>query len=204
LRGIKITISSIIRSKFQEIVINWANKNLIKYPWRENRTPYKVLISEILLTRTKAKQVEPVYIKFIEKYPTLKAFLSKDLDNIEELIQSLGLKFRGDFIKEIVKQLKVEFNQKIPNTIAELKKLKGIGDYGANAVLCFGFNKKSPLIDTNFIRIYDRVFGVKPKTKTAKSDKYLWQFSENLLPEDNFVNFNYGVLDLGGNTCLSR
>lgn len=101
-------------------------------------------------------------------------------------------------------QIKNDYNKKIPNNFIDLKKLKGIGDYSANAVLCFGFKLKRPLLDSNFIRIYKRVFDVSPKTKTAKSDKYLWDFSEALLPDSNFIKFNYAILDLGGNICISR
>jgi len=190
--------------KFQELIIEWAKDNSISYPWRENRTPYKVLISEILLTRTKAKQVVPVYNRFMEKYPSIKEFLEADLDNIKNLIKSLGLLYRANKIIDLIDRLKINFNNKIPNKLKELKTLPGIGDYGANAILCFGYNKKNPLIDSNFIRIFARVFNIHSKTKTAKTDKYLWEFSRNLLPEKDYVPLNYGILDLGGNICISR
>lgn len=190
--------------KFRDMLLAWAEENLINYPWRENRTPYRVLISEIFLTRTKAAQVEPVYSEFIKIYPTLKDFLNLNLNKVKRIIKSLGLLNRAEVLKEISNTLKKDYNGKIPNTISELKLLKGIGDYGAGAILCFGFGIRSPILDSNFIRIYERVFNIKPKTKTAKTDKYLWECAEKILPDENFVNFNYAVLDLGGNICLPR
>lgn len=192
------------KSEFRTLIQTWAENNLVDYPWRKNRTPYRVLISEILLTRTKAAQVVPVYDIFMETYPNLDAFMKMDFSKVKSIIKSLGLLFRAEMLKDISVKLKKNNNGKIPEDFSELKSLKGIGDYGVNAILCFGFGHKRPLLDSNFIRIYSRIFEVKPKTKTAKSDKFLWEFSEELLPEKNFVIFNYAVLDLGGLICLPR
>lgn len=186
------------------MILNWADNNLVEYPWRNKRNPYKVLISEILLTRTKANQVAPVYNDFVTKYPTLNHFLKAELIDLKELLKSLGLLFRAEMLIDLAFQLKKDFDNKIPNTLTELKTLKGIGDYGANAILCFGFNERNPLLDVNFIRIFTRVLGIESKTKTPKTDKFLWETSRELLPNTNYVNFNYGVLDIGGNICLNR
>ncbi|GAH12650.1 unnamed protein product, partial [marine sediment metagenome] len=132
------------------------------------------------------------------KYPTLTHFLKAELIDLEKMLKSLGLLFRAEMLIDLAVQLKKDFDKKIPNTLAELKSLKGIGDYCANAILCFGFNEKSPLLDVNFIRIITRVFGIKSKTKPPRTDKFLWETSRNLLPNTNYINYNYGVLDLGG------
>ena len=189
---------------FQKLILKWARNNLINYPWREKRTPYKVLISEILLTRTKAKQVAPIFIEFIKKYPCIETFIESKIKDLQNLISSLGLLYRAQKLENLKTQLKSDFDNRIPDNLVELKSLSGIGDYAANAILCFGFEIRRPILDSNFIRIYRRVFEVNPKTKTAKTDKFLWQFAEDLLPEIDYVTFNYGVLDIGGNFCLSR
>jgi len=189
---------------FQKNILDWSKDNLIDYPWRKDRNPYRVFISEILLIRTKASQVTPVYKDFINIYSNLEKFIEMDLKTVKTLIKSLGLLFRAEILQEITNQIKNEFNNKIPDSFKELKSLKGIGNYGANAILCFGFEKKRPLLDSNFIRLYKRVFNISPKTKTAKSDKFLWEFSEQLLPEKDFIIFNYGVLDFGGQICLPK
>ena len=145
-----------------------------------------------------------MFIKFIDVYPTLEKFLNLNLNKVQDIIKSLGLGFRGSHLFEIAERLKKEFNGKIPQELSDLKSLKGIGDYGANAILCFAYNQKRPLLDTNFIRLYERVFNIKPTTKTAKNDKFLWQFSEDMLPETKFVEYNYGILDIGGNICTNK
>lgn len=200
----KFNISENLKNIFIEKVLTWSKGNLRDYPWRRNRNPYKILISEVLLTRTKADQVVPVFLNFMDFYPNLERFLDMKISLVKSLIKSLGLKKRAETFKEISCQLKNNHNAKIPNTLSELKSLNGIGDYCANAILCFGFGRKYPILDSNFIRLYSRVFNVKSKTKTAKSDKFLWQFAEQLLPEKDFIEFNYSLLDIGGLFCLPR
>jgi len=200
----EISISDELKGRFQDVISEWAKKNLIDYPWRENRNPYKILISEILLTRTKAPQVAPVFREFMGKYPSLDKFLKAKLKDVENLIKSLGLLFRARNLRDLANQLENEFNRQIPDNFDDLKALKGIGDYAANAILCFGYDKKRSLLDSNFIRIYARFFNITSKTKTPKTDKFLWSFSDSLLPDENYVQFNYGILDFGGNICLSK
>ena len=189
---------------FQEKILKWAEFNLEKYPWRENRTPYSIMISEILLTRTNVAQVIPVYIKFMERYPILDEFLKASYDSLLDLIRTLGLLYRANKMTKLIKYIKENYDLKIPNSFSTLKSLPGIGDYGANAILCFGYNKREGLIDTNFIRIFSRLFNVNSKTKTSKSDKFLWNFAKKIVPERNFIEYNYGIIDFANKVCSSK
>ena len=192
------------KKEFRRSILEWGEYNIREYPWRESRTPYRVLISEILLTRTKADQVVPVYKNFMEIYPTIEDFFKMDLSKVKDIIQSLGLLFRADMLNDIANKIRNDYDGTIPNSLSELKALKGIGDYGGNAVLCFGFGERRPILDANFIRIYKRALNIKSKTKTAKNDKFLWTFAEKILPDENFVSYNYAILDLGGQICRAR
>lgn len=190
--------------QFQKLILKWTTDNLKIYPWREKRTPYKVLISEYFLTRTKAHQVEPIFIKFIEKYPSLESFLELETEIARSIMNSLGLHKRVEMLKKLSEQLQQNYINKIPDNFKDLKSLMGIGKYSANAILCFGFNNKRPLLDANLIRLYKRVLNVTSKTKTPKTDKYLWEFSEKLLPEKDYVIFNYGILDFCIEICTPK
>ena len=117
---------------------------------------------------------------------------------------TLGLLKRTTILNDLASQIKIHFNKKIPQNLSELISLEGIGDYSANPILCFGFNERRPLLDLNFIRIYKRVFNITSKTKTTKTDKFLWNFIEELLLDENFIEFNYAILYLGGKICLCR
>ncbi len=162
------------------------------------------MISEILLIRTKAKQVVPVFNEFIKNYPNLETFFDIKKENSEKLLKSLGLLFRSQFIVELKEQLHTKYKNKIPHNFKDLKSLKGIGNYGANAILCFGFGEKKSILDSNFIRVYRRISSIQSQKKTPKTDKFLWEFAEEMLPDENYIDFNYAVLDLGGTICISR
>ena len=201
---ILISITQDVIIIFQERILKWAEFNLEKYPWRENRTLYRIMISEILLTRTNAAQVIPVYINFMEKYPTLDDFLEASYKILLDLIKTLGLLYRANKMTKLIECIKENYDMKIPKTFNTLKNLPGIGDYGANAILCFGYNKREGLIDTNFIRIFSRFFNVNSKTKTPKTDKFLWNFAKKIVPERNFIAYNYGIIDFANKVCSSK
>ncbi len=189
---------------FQKEILKWGEENFKNYPWRLDQNPYKIFIAEILLGRTKALQVAPVFKKIMKEYPTLKKFLEINPKKIKDFFKPLGLIKRSGFVIEMILKIKNDFNDQIPCTYSELISLKGIGRYTANAILCFGFSQRRALLDSNFIRIFERIFKIKAKTKTPKSDKFLWEFSEYLLPKKDFIKFNYAILDLGGNVCRSK
>ena len=128
--------------EFQNSILKWYADNVVNYPWRKNKTPYSVLISEFLLIRTRTSQVEAVFERFMKKFPTLSKFLKMEIDVVEEIIKPAGLLFRVKFLKDIAEQIIINFNNKVPDNFIDLKSLKGIGDYTANAILCFGYHQK--------------------------------------------------------------
>lgn len=198
------TISEKKKIEFQNSVLKWYKDNVVNYPWRKSKTPYRVLISEFLLIRTRASQVVAIFERFMKKFPTLNNFLQMEIKTVEEIIKPAGLLFRANFLKDIAEQIKIDFNNTIPNNFSDLKSLKGIGDYTANAILCFGYGQRRPLLDANYIRLYKRIFNITSKIKNPKNDKYLWKFSEELLPEVDYVEFNYATLNFGVNICLDN
>lgn len=191
-------------NSFQEIFTKWYPKNIKEYLWRNDRTPYRVLISEYFLIRTKAYQVEPIFMNFLEIYPSLEDFLNIDKKIVKELMNSLGLHKRIDMLKTLSEQIKEDYNDTIPKEFKDLKSLMGIGNYTANAILCFAYNEKRPLLDKNIVRFYERVFNVKSDKKKPENDKELWDFSEKLLPNEDFINYNYGILDLCIGICKPK
>ncbi|MHA1728744.1 MAG: hypothetical protein ACTSWY_08420, partial [Promethearchaeota archaeon] len=197
------------RRCFTEKLIKWGKINFRNYPWRKKRNPYRVLVGEIFLQRTKAAQVVPVYEAFLKKYPDVAHLIGIKNDQngrseILSVIESLGLAKRTNVLTELFTAIKKKYGGKVPDTYGDLLKLKGIGAYIASATLCFGFNRKKAILDSNVARIYERLFNIHPETKTAKSDKFLWNFCEQMLPEKEYIDFNYAILDFGGIICLPR
>ncbi|MCE4624965.1 MAG: hypothetical protein F7C35_03775 [Desulfurococcales archaeon] len=183
--------------EIRERVIAWERSNWAPYPWRVNRTPYKVLIAELLLKRTTRQAVAREYPKFIERFPDFNAIYNATLEEVVEAFRHLGLyKQRAVQLKRIAKIIIEKYNGEVPDKWEELVSLPGIGVYLAGAVLSFGFGKKAPVLDSNVIRLLSRLTGIKTK-RNQDYLRLLWK----LVPDKDHDLFNYGMIDLGALVC---
>lgn len=190
---------------FYKNLLKWGKQNFRNFEWRKNISPYKVLVSELMLQRTTATQVEIVLPSFLKEYPDTKKLALSDNEKLTEIIKPLGLyQRRVKVFQNIAKQIEEDYNGKIPQNYDDLIGLFGVGIYIANTILCFSFNKKAPIVDTNIIRIFQRYFNFKSDKKYIESDKKIWQFAEKLLPETNYQLYNYSLLDFGNLVCKSK
>ena len=193
------------KTEFVKLLLNWWEKNKRSFPWRNTNDPYSVLIAEMLLRKTTAKQVEKIYCKFLSLYPNIDSLKNADENNLKELLKPLGIEHnRAKLLKKFSLYVKEKHNGKIPLELKKLLEIPGVGKYAANAVLSFICSKNAPLLDTNFIRVIYRVFGIKSQKTRARDDKKLWEFAETLIPSGNSKNFNLAVLDFGALVCKAK
>jgi len=192
-----------IKEFFISSIMNWGSENYRTFPWRESSNPYHFLVVEFLLQKTKAEQVIEIYEKFIQNYSSIEALANSDLDQLNFLLNPLGLYYRGQRLKETAYQILNQFNGIIPNKEDDLITIKGIGKYIARAILCFGFNYKTSILDVNIGRIFIRFFNL-DEPKRIRDSKKLWEFSDWILPVKNFRYFNFYLLDFGSKICQKR
>ena len=172
------------------------------YPWRFIDDAYKVLVSEFMLHRTRAKQVVPVYEEFIDKYPSIEDFIREDEGVILNQIKTLGLFWRIQGMVKAVKQF-YENHGRIPLEYDLLIDTEGIGPYIAGAVMCFAGNKPEPLIDTNTVRVIGRVFGLDLEGE-ARRRKEIREMIKTTTPLENPKEYYYCVIDLAHEICHYR
>ena len=123
-------------------------------PWRQDITPYRVWISEIMLQQTQVNRVAELYFpRFIERYPDLKRLAAATWDDVYPLWQGLGYYRRGQNLLRAAKILSEQHNGEIPRDIQLLENLPGVGAYTARAILSFAFDEKVPAVDTNLRKI---------------------------------------------------
>ncbi len=202
---IMILTKSSLKEFFVGNLLEWGNDNYRNFDWRKDISPYKVFISELMLQRTTASQVEVVFPSFIKKYPNIKKLSSSNTEELLEIIKPLGLyQRRLKVFKTVARQIEQDFKGKIPNEYNDLMELFGVGIYIANAILCFSFNERVSIIDTNIIRIFQRFFNFKSDKKYIESDKKIWKFADNLIPEAEYQLYNYTLLDFGSLVCKSK
>lgn len=179
-----------------ERILTWVDEgHLREFPWRNTESPYEVLVAEVLLQQTPAERVEPVYVDFLEEYPTLEALADADPDEVVDLIEELGLhNKRGRALVENARDL---VDEGVPRDREALTNLSYVLDYGANAVLCFAFGEDRAIVDTNVIRVYNRVFD----ESWSVDDSEAWEFATDILPDDRVRDYNLGLLDFAAAIC---
>jgi len=153
-------------------VLSWGKNHIRCYPWRDSPQGYKILIAEIMLHRTKADQVKPIYESFIKKYPNFDSIANSDQEEIEQFLYPLGLNWRSAQLYKMTKEIQEKYDGIIPHDLDRLIDLPGVGPYIASAILCFAYDENIPLLDTNIVRVIGRLFGMKVRDSSRKSKKF--------------------------------
>lgn len=188
---------------FARKLLEWGKKNVRKFPWRENNSPYEIFIAEVLLKRTTSTAVRKVYQNFLSKFPTIFILFNSSLEEIKASIKTLGLyNQRANGLKKASQKIIENFNGKIPDKYEDLMSIPNIGEYSARAILSFGFNKAEIIIDSNVRRIICRVIG-NSKYWQCK-DEEIKNFLKNIIPNKEHILFNWSLLDFGSLICLYK
>ncbi len=141
-------------------LLRWMRSHGRKYPWRETSDAYRVLVAEMLLRRTRADQVRPVYEQFVRQFPNVGDLAKADKRKVMQLLYPLGLYWRAKDVVEMAKTLLRVFGGVVPNRREELRRLPGVGDYVAGAVLSMAMNRREWIVDANVVRLFGRFFGL--------------------------------------------
>lgn len=191
------------RTAFQEALLAWWAENARDYPWRRTRDPYAVLIAEILLHRTRADQVRPIYDRTMERFPTIRDLARAPVSELQDLLRPLGLAWRVNLLADAARALMQRFDGEVPHDAAALQSLPGVGPYITAAVRCFAFGEADPILDTNTVRICGRILDI-PVTDSARRSRRFRDLLQYLIDPDHPRDFNFALLDHGALVCISR
>jgi A/G-specific adenine glycosylase len=179
---------------------NKQNTYYRSFFWRKYQTPYKILIAEFMLQRTKADQVEPVYKKFLQQYPDINSLSKAKLKSVEKYTSTLGLHWRAsNFINAatfIVKNL----NGMFPETRKELIEIPGVGDYVGGAISAVCFNKADYVIDSNIARLINRYNNLQ-LTGEIRRKKIIIERAKKLFKVKDQKTFLFAILDFTALVC---
>ncbi|KGJ90502.1 A/G-specific adenine glycosylase [Thalassotalea sp. ND16A] len=188
--------------KFSEQVLHWFNEQGRKhFPWQQNKTPYRVWISEIMLQQTQVTTVIPYYLRFMESFPTITDLANADEDLVLHHWTGLGYYARARNLHKAAKLIRDDYQGNFPEDIEQVIALPGIGRSTAGAILSLSLNQHHPILDGNVKRVLARHFMVSGYPGQSAFDKQLWQLSERLTPELGVANFNQAMMDLGATVC---
>jgi len=189
---------------FRKTMMDWFRDNGKSYPWRETTSPYGILMAEMFLQRTQAKQVVAVYERFMARFPSPVELAAADTAEVEQTILPLGLKKKAKQLKETALQVIEKHDGQIPSDQAALLKLEGIGQYTAHAVSVFAFGSQLPLVDANAVRILGRVFGIQSTMRRPRMDPHLWNLLADMIPKGQAREFGWALIDFGNSVCVVR
>ncbi|WP_100371818.1 A/G-specific adenine glycosylase [Bacillus sp. FJAT-45037] len=186
---------------FQQGLVEWFYTNQRTLPWRENKDPYHVWVSEIMLQQTRVDTVIPYYLNFMREFSTLEDLAYAEEDKILKAWEGLGYYSRVRNLQTAVREVVEEYEAIVPNTRKEISKLKGVGPYTAGAILSIAYGKPEPAVDGNVMRVLSRVLEIDEDIAKAKTRKVFEDILYDLISKEDPSAFNQGLMELGALIC---
>jgi A/G-specific adenine glycosylase len=174
-------------------VQRWAATVDRPLPWRGERDPYKVLVSEVMLQQTQASRVAPSYAGFLERFPTVEALARADTADVLREWGALGYNRRALNLLRATREIVARGG--FPSGVEELVRLPGVGPYTARAIASFAFDADVGVVDANVGRVIARVYGI---------DGSRQEIADRLVPSGRGAAWNQTMIDLGALVCRAR
>lgn len=192
-------------SRFTENLLRWHDtENARVLPWKNERDPYKIWVSELMLQQTRAAYVEKYYTRFMNRFPTICALAQATDGEVFKLWEGLGYYARCRNMISTAREICTHFQGEFPCTYEQILRLKGIGPYTAAAISSFAFDLPYAVYDGNVQRILARFFGVQQPVDTPAGNAALQTLAQTLLPRERSAAFNQAIMDFGAQVCVPR
>ncbi len=194
-----------IKSEIEQL-LNWFAHHARSLPWREDRTPYCIWVSEIMLQQTRVEAVKGYFERFMKALPDIQALAKVSEDELLKLWEGLGYYSRVRNMQKAAVMLCEQYNGELPADYHQLQKLPGIGTYTAGAIVSQAFSIPEPAVDGNVLRVLARLNGddrdiADSKVKTSV-EEYLRDIMVNVMPEGHAGDFNQALMELGATVCV--
>lgn len=189
---------------FQTKLLIWFDENRRSFPWRENKKPYNVWLSEIILQQTRTAQGLPYYKRFLSAFPTVTSLANASEDQVMKLWQGLGYYSRARNLHATAKLITEQYKGKFPNDFDQIKSLKGIGDYTASAIASICFNQEQAVVDGNVYRVLSRTFGITHPIDVFGAYKLFKEKAQTLMKGAPPGDFNQAMMEFGAIQCVPK
>lgn len=183
-------------------LLKWYDNNRRILPWREEPTPYRVWVSEIMLQQTRVEAVKPYFERFMNRLPDIKSLALADEETLLKLWEGLGYYNRVRNLQKAAIQIMEAYGGEMPDTYEELLKLKGIGSYTAGAISSIAHGKANPAVDGNVLRVISRIRKDERLISDAKVKQAVEQDLWEVIPQDRPGDFNQAMMEIGACVCI--
>ena len=190
--------------RFQDAILKWFSLNGRKFPWRKKRlSAYQLILSEILLQRTKAETVKNYYQKFFQCYGSWKGLSQASEHEIETVLRPLGLsQQRSERLYALAQEVKRR-GHKFPTDVGQIEQLPMMGQYIVNSIKLLILSEPAPLLDVNMARLLERYFGDRIRVD-IRYDKYLQSLAQAVITHEKSKELNWGIIDYAAIICRSK
>ena len=189
---------------FNSKLTHWYSIHKRDLPWRLNKDPYSIWLSEIILQQTQVKQGLPYYLKFIAHYPTVFDLANASEDMVLKDWQGLGYYSRARNLHLTSKYIAEELNGVFPKNYKDLIQLKGVGDYTASAIASICYEEKTAVVDGNVYRVLSRFFGIDTPINSTQGVKQFKTLASSLLPKTKIGDYNQAIIEFGARQCKPK
>lgn len=183
-------------------LLTWYDKNRRILPWREEPTPYRVWVSEIMLQQTRVEAVKPYFERFMNRLPDIASLAEAEEEALLKLWEGLGYYNRVRNLQKAAIQIMEDYGGKMPDTYEELLKLKGIGSYTAGAIASIACHRPVPAVDGNVLRVVSRIRMDERLITDAKVKTAVEQDLLQVIPKDRPGDFNQAMMEIGACVCI--
>lgn len=182
-------------------LLDWFALHRRDLPWRHDRDPYHIWVSEVMLQQTQVTTVIPYFARFLARFPTLADLAAASEQDVLRLWEGLGYYRRARDLLRAAQLLNKTFQGQFPDSVEALRDVPGFGEYTRNAVLSQAFDLPLPILEANSQRVLSRLFARSDDPRQGPARKWLWRAAETLLPAKGVGDFNQALMELGALVC---
>ena len=185
-------------------LLRWYDGHRRSLPWRGERDPYRVWLSEVMLQQTRVAAATPYYHAFLERFPTLESLARSREADVLAAWAGLGYYRRARQLREAARLVVREHGGRVPGELAAFALLPGVGRYTVGAVLSIAFDRALPALDGNVARVLSRLRALRAALREPRGAKALWALAAALVPARRPGDWNQALMELGATVCTPR
>ena len=188
-------------NKLPAVLLPWYRENRRDLPWRQDREPYHVWLSEIMLQQTRVEAVRDYYLRFIRELPDVYALANCDDDRLHKLWEGLGYYSRVRNLKKAARVIVDEYGGEFPRDHGTVLALPGVGPYTAGAICSIAFELPTPAVDGNVLRVLSRLRADGESSDLPEHKRRVQRELEGIYPRENPGDFTQALMELGATLC---
>ena len=191
-----------IQDSFSLLLLDWHGKHgRHDLPWQQNRSLYRVWVSEIMLQQTQVTTVIPYFERFMARFPDIKSLANAKQDEVLHLWTGLGYYARARNLHKAAQTIRDDYNYVFPEEFENILNLPGIGRSTAAAILAQALDQRFVILDGNVKRVLSRLFAIEGWPGQKAVENQLWELAESLTPQQQLTNYTQAIMDLGATIC---